>query len=195
MSRIIMLVVAWIILATIPAKSVDTLKGKYAFVATYSCLDASGGFNDIFQALSSTFSNSFSQEGIRTFNGDGTGAVVNRSMGITVPPTTGFFPAASSGQGTASFTYTVSRDRFTVRNVVGTAVSTFLTGPQTGQTVTSVGIPDSHGIIGDDGKTLVSFYEDPGVETLIFFNGGVPTGEIIKRVCHNMVVLTRLGDE
>jgi hypothetical protein len=42
MSRIIMLVVAWIIFAIMPAKSDDTLKGKCAFVATYSCLDASG---------------------------------------------------------------------------------------------------------------------------------------------------------
>src|SRR4030095_7395561 len=87
-----------------------TLKGAYAFTGTAACLVAPGhvgdpnvppplpnptpgvalpnsGFNAIFQPIdfpnSQSFSRSFSVEGIRTFNGDGTGTGKGTAAGIS----------------------------------------------------------------------------------------------------------------
>ena len=115
------------------------LKGAYGFTGTAACLVAPGSVpgptplpnptpgvalpNSGFQADlqpndavpgSSTvaFSHSFSVEGIRTFNGDGTGTVKGTSVGITVRPTPGpngfphFPPGADSAYFKYDFTYT-----------------------------------------------------------------------------------------
>src|SRR5580700_10566277 len=83
------------------------LKGAYGFTGTAACLVAPGstgttsgppGFNASLQTLdgANSFSHSFSVEGIRTFNGDGTGTVKGTSVGITPRPTPGFPPSAGS---------------------------------------------------------------------------------------------------
>ena len=72
------------------------LKGTYGLTGTDACLYASGGFNARLQAVGTAFSSSDATEGIRTFNGNGTGTITVTSMGITIPPTVGFLPAASS---------------------------------------------------------------------------------------------------
>ena len=62
------------------------------------------------------FSDSFIVEGIRTFNGDGSGTVNGTSIAITPPPTPSgtdyphFPPSASSHNFTYTFTYTVNGD-------------------------------------------------------------------------------------
>ena len=106
------------------------LNGAYGFTGTAACLVAPGnsgtgtptnptgpaGFNSALQPLnnSNSFSDSFSVEGIRTFNGDGTGTVKGTAVSITVRPTPGpppaipaFPAAASSADFSFSFTYTV----------------------------------------------------------------------------------------
>src|SRR6516165_1040844 len=100
------------------------LKGAYGFTGTAACLVAPGnsgpgtptnpagpsGFNSSLQPLTNGSSFSFSNavEGIRTFNGDGTGTVVGTSVGITPRPTPGPPPAIPSfpaSAGSAKFTY------------------------------------------------------------------------------------------
>jgi hypothetical protein len=97
------------------------LKGDYAFTGSAACIDAvsPNTFNSDVTPTggsTSTFGQSFAAEGIRTFNGDGTGTVTGSAMGIT-------FPAANEGAGSDnfqfSFTYTVNSDGSWTGAVVG----------------------------------------------------------------------------
>jgi len=102
------------------------LKGAYGFTGTAACLVAPGsastaplpgnttplpnsGFNAFLHPNDGkVFSHSNAVEGIRTFNGDGTGSVKGTSVGITVPPTPQppGYPAFPPGAGSAVFSYT-----------------------------------------------------------------------------------------
>ena len=165
----------------------DSLKGTYGFTGSDACLYASGGFNASLQALGTTYSASSSDEGIRIFKGNGTGTFTNRSTSVTVPPTVGFLPAASSSEGSASFTYKVSDDTYTSQNVPGTDTGTVLTGPRKGQTFKLEGVPAATGLISADGRTLVTSILAPGVEIITYSNGDVEL-----RICHRSRVLIKL---
>jgi hypothetical protein len=137
-----------------------------------------------------------SVQGIRTFNGDGTGTVKGTVVSITVPPTPGpagsgypsFPPNASSNMFSASFTYTVLADgTFTVEVVPGSFLGTFLTGPRTGQTVT-VDQPPLTGLIGKDKKMLTLASVEPTIEINTYSNG-----DVWPRICHRSQVLIKLG--
>lgn len=164
------------------------LKGTYGFTGTDACLYSPAGFNARLQPLSPAWSSSNAIEGIRTFNGDGTGTIQNSSMGITVPPTPGFLPSASSTRSSVSFTYTVNADdSFTSNNVPGTFQGTILTGPRAGQTFTLENVPTATGLISENSKTLTSATLTPGVETQTFSNGDVE-----HRICHRSRVYIKL---
>jgi hypothetical protein len=149
------------------------LKGTYGFAGPEGCLYASGGFNASLQALGTTFSSSNASEGVQTYNGDGTGTFTLRTTSITVPPTVGFLPAASSSQSSASITFTVTDDTVTIQNVPGTDVGKVLTGPRAGQTFKIEGTPNRTGLISADGRTLVTSALAPQVETITYSNGDV----------------------
>ena len=192
------------------------LKGEYAFTGTTACLVAPGstspatptnptpgislpnaGFNANLQPVDGkVFSSSSSVEGIRTFNGDGTGTVKGTVVSITVPPTPGpagtgypsFPPSASSNTFSASFTYTVLADgTFTVELVPGSFLGTFLTGPRTGQTVTIDKTPLA-GLIGEDKKMLTLASVEPTIEIQTHSNG-----DVWPRICHRSQVSIKLG--
>jgi hypothetical protein len=163
------------------------LKGTFGFTGSDACLYASGGFNASLQALGTTFSTSDSAEGVRRFNGNGTGTFNVRTTSISVPPTIGFLPAASSSESSASFTYTVNDDSFTSQNVPGTDKGTVLTGPRAGQTFTVDGVPKATGLISANRHTLTTSILTPGVETITYSNGDVQ-----HRICHRSRVYIKL---
>jgi hypothetical protein len=132
------------------------LKKTYGYTGSTACLYATGGFNARLQALGTTFSSSGADEGIRTFDGKGGGTFTDNNMSITVPPTVGFLPSASSSKSSASFTYTVADDTFTTENVPGTDMGTVLTGPRAGQTFKIEGTPQATGLISANGHTLTT---------------------------------------
>jgi hypothetical protein len=165
------------------------LKGTYGFAGPEGCLYASGGFNASLQALGTTFSSSNASEGVQTYNGDGTGTFTLRTTSITVPPTVGFLPAASSSQHSASFTYTVTGDMFTVQDVPGTVVGKVLTGPQAGQTFKVEGGSMRTGLISADGGILVTSFLTPGVQTITESNG-----DVTHRICTLSGVFIKLAD-
>lgn len=196
------------------AASPKKLKGEYAFTGSTSCLFAPGsdpgpvnpnpgvalpnaGFNASNQPLvnATAFSVSNSVEGIRTFNADGTGTVKATSVANTERPTpgpTGFpsFPAsASSSAFTASFTYTVNSDDTFEVKLVGPLVSTFLTGPQAGQTFTVSPIPLT-GLISKNGDMLTLASVTTTVETYTFSNGNV-----WPAICHRSRVLIKMDKD
>lgn len=195
--------------ATAAAADSPKLKGSYGFTGTAACLVAPGhvgdpngpplnnptpgvalansGFqpnlrpNDAVPGSSSqAFSHSFSVEGIRTFNGDGTGTVKGTAVGVTIRPTPGpggfphFPPAAGSADFSFSFTYTVDGGGgWTATMVPGSYMESHLTGPRTGQTSTIDAIPPVTGMISQDGQTLIAAHTAPIVETQTFSNGDV----------------------
>lgn len=186
------------------------LKGAYAFTGPTGCLYAPGsassgpspgnttplpnaGFNSANQPIEPTtsFSNSNAVEGIRTFNGDGTGTVKGTEAGSVARPTPGptgypnFPPSAESANFSYQFTYTVNPDgSWTSDMVPGSYTGTFVTGPRTGQTYTTT-IPELSGLIGSFGQTLTASNLTPTVEIQIFSNG-----DVWPRICHRSRVYT-----
>jgi hypothetical protein len=145
---------------------------------------------------SDAYTRSFSVFGIRTFNGNGTGTVKGTVVGIVGRPTPGpngfphFPPAASSGDFSFSFTYTVNGDgSWTSAMVPGTYSENFLTGPRTGQTATVDAIPPIAGMVSQDGKTLIGAHITTAVETHTYSNGDVD-----PEICHRSRVFIKLQD-
>jgi hypothetical protein len=122
-------------------------------------------------------------QGMRTFNGDGTGTVKSRSVNVTLAV------GASSSDTQASFTYTVASNRtFTV--VSGQVTGTVLTGRRAGQTFTIDSFPVLTGLIPLDRKTLTLATEEPTI-AVVTFNDGIPT--IRHRICHQSAILLKFN--
>ncbi|RXH07555.1 hypothetical protein EAS56_32370 [Bradyrhizobium guangzhouense] len=202
------------------------LKGSYGFTGSAECLVAPGHVGDLsgpgltnptpgvalpnagFQpnlrpndavpgSSTQAFANSFAVEGIRKFNGDGTGTVKGTVVGITIRPTPGpggfphFPPAAGSADFSFSFTYTVNADgTWTSTMVPGSYTETHLTGPRTGQTSTVDAIPPTTGMISADGKTLTAAHVTTAVETHTYSNGDVE-----PEICHRSRIYIKLREQ
>lgn len=203
-----MCVVAGLAYAGNAAADPAKLKGDYAFSGAASCLNsipsavAPGGFEPDFTAvdLSRQFMTTFAAEGVRTFNGDGTGSVKGSTLSITEPPTPGhpgpytcpgcFPPGASSQTFTFNFTYTVnSDDTWTTTMVPGSFSGLVLTGPRTGQTFTNT-VPPLVGLIGKERKSLTVASLTPAVEAVVFNNG-----DTFTRICHRSRVLIQMDKD
>jgi len=104
------------------------LHGDYVSTGEGTCLVAlPPGFNPDLTPIDGRFTLSSSTQGIRTFNGDGTGTAQSRSVSVTHPDTPVTLGGASSSDTQASFTYTVAYDR-TFIVVSGLVTGTVLTG-------------------------------------------------------------------
>ena len=166
------------------------LTGTYGFTGTAACLSTAApgpGFNPNFTPTDGSFGQSFTSEGIRTFNGDGTGTVRGSSMGITIPAN---IHSAGSDDFSFSFTYTVNGDGSWTSDVIGVETGTIKTGPRAGQTFSISNAPTSVGIISHNGRTLTLATLNPTVEIITFSNG-----DVHKRICHRSRVLIKLGDD
>ena len=206
---VIFLVVAWIVvlmLFTAGAAEADPhdrnrqLRGDYAFSGAHTCLVSIGGFDpDLTPAnfpAPFPFVNSFSIQGVRTFNGDGTGQVVARSVSVShpyalpnpAPPH--FFSRGGAGSSdvAANFTYEVAPDR-TLTIGPTTVTGTILTGTRTGQTFTIVNVPPLVGLISKSHKTLTIAHDEPGVETISYSNG-----DVHHRICPRARIHLELRD-
>src|SRR5215813_9452227 len=163
------------------------LKGAYGFTGTAACLSTAApgpGFNPNFTPTDGSFGQSFATEGIRMFNGDGTGTVRGSSMGITIPANA---HSAGSDDFTFSFKYTVNEDGSWTSDVIGVENGTVKTGPRAGQTFTISNSPTATGLMSQNGSTLTLATLDPTVEIVTFSNG-----DVHKRICHRSRVLIKL---
>jgi hypothetical protein len=163
------------------------LKGEYGFTGTSACLSTAApgpGFNPNFTPTDGSFGQSFTSEGIRTFNRDGTGTVRGSSMGITIPANVN---SAGSDDFSFSFTYTVNDDGSWTSDLIGVETGTIKTGPRAGQTFTISNSPTSTGMISQNGSTLTLATLDPKVEIVTFSNG-----DVHKRICHRSRVFIKL---
>ena len=203
--------------ATVAWADPPQIKGSYGFTGTAACLTAPGGsattpatpgvafpnagFNDRLQPIDTgtSFSRTFSVEGIRTFDGHGNGTVKGTVVVVLGRPTPGptgfpdFPPSASSADFKFQFTYTVNGDgSWTSSMVPGTYLETFTAGPRfnpTVQTATVDAIPPVSGMISENGKTLIAAHTAPVVETHSFSNG-----DVWPEICHRSRVFIKLQD-
>ena len=219
------------------------LKGVYAFTGSAACLVSAenttpqaggpspGGFTTLnvttppfhpaFQPVpgSRVWSTSFSVEGVRIFNGDGTGTIKGTSVNITVPPTPAGFscpppgpnpgcfpPSAGSTNFEASFTYTIDNDGVLHTQLVGLMTGTTVSGPGSPgspvpggsviSTTFTLDVPPLVGLIGDNAKTLTIASLEPAVETITQTQTTtVGTNvTVTPRVCHRSRVLVKIKD-
>lgn len=173
------------------------LKGDYAFAGEATCLVSLTGFNS---SLSPNAPGpfpqiiSFSVQGVRTFNGDGTGKVMARVVSIShpfaLPTTPPFFNRGGAGSSDvqSDFSYTVSPE-LEVTIVTPAITGTFLTGGRAGQTQTITNLPVFSGFISEDLRSLTLAHEAPGVEDHSFSNG-----DFNQRICHRSRILHERKD-
>jgi hypothetical protein len=216
------LTLAW---ATSAAADSPKLKGSYGFTGAADCLVAPGfagsqsgpplnnptpgvalpnsGFQPNFRPIDAltgptgSYVYSFGVEGIRKFNGDGTGTVKGTTLAVTGRPTPGpggfphFPPAAGSSDFSFSFTYTVAGDgSWTATMVPGSFHENHVTGPRAGQTSNVDAIPPVTGMISRDGETLIAAQITPVVETHTYSNGDVD-----PQICNRTRVYIKLRDD
>jgi len=165
----------------------DNLNGDYGFTGSGACLIASAGtgFNSNQMPSGDSFGNSESVEGIRTFNGDGTGTVKGSSMTVTIPATN---RSASSDDFQFNFTYTVNSDgSWTSDLVAGSYSGTVTSGPRNGQTFMIAALPTISGLIKNNKSVLTAATLTPTVETITFSNGN-----IFQHFCHRSRVYIEL---
>jgi hypothetical protein len=197
------------------------LKGSYGFTGSAACIAAQGhvgdpnnppqlvnptpgvalpnsGFNSNLQVkdVAGAYSRSFAVEGVRTFNGNGTGTVKGTTVGVTDKPTPGpngfphFPPSAGGGDFSFSFTYVVNPDGTWTSTMVPNSYSeSFSSGPRTGQTAIVDAIPPVSGMVSQDGSTLIAAHLAPVVETHTYSNG-----DVVPEICHRSRVFIKLQD-
>jgi hypothetical protein len=167
------------------------LHGDYAFTGEATCLVALGGFSSTLTPLpGGRFVVSFSVQGVRTFNGDGTGTLSGRSVSITHSDNPVQGGSAAANDFVASFTYSVAPDRTFTSAVTGPLTGTFVAGPRTGQTFSIDPFPLVAGMIAQDNKNLTLAHPEPTVETQTFSNG-----DVHPRICHRSRILLRLKSD
>jgi hypothetical protein len=160
------------------------LRGDYAFGGSSVCLVSPDGFDANLQPVGAPHPFprvlAFSVEGIRTFNGDGTGFATARVVSVSLPFTVPQDPpphvynrgSAASVDFQMAFTYEVSSDLEVTIHTPAFA-GAILTGPRAGQTETISNLPDFHGHVSQNASQLTLDHLAPGVETATFSNGDV----------------------
>ena len=169
------------------------IHGDYVFTGEATCIVAlPPGFNPNLTPRDGRYTLSFSVQGVRTFNGDGTGALTGRSVSVTHADTPVTLGGASSSDFQASFTYNVAPDRTFTTVLSGPLTGTILTGTRAGQTFTITNFPLLTGLISQDHKSLTLASEEPIVEVITYSGGPNPTE---YRICHRSRALFRLKQE
>jgi hypothetical protein len=158
MQRVLMLAASIAVMTWGASAFADSpkLKGTYAFTGSATCNVSDGPFDPVlfFPLDHIAWLHSFTVEGVRTFNGDGTGSVQASAMGINFGS---MHTNAGSSTFSFNFTYTVNPDRtWTSDMVPGSFVGTETSGGRSGQTFTIDKLPTFYGYISQDGKTLTA---------------------------------------
>jgi hypothetical protein len=181
------------------------LKGDYAFSGEATCLVSPAGFNPDLTPVGAPapfpFVVSFSIQGVRRFNGDGTGSIRARAVGMRHPRSLASTPAffdrgnvnATDLEGT--FTYAVGSDlsvSVTSSPINGTDVAPAPAAGAPGPNTSVItNIPLFVGAVTRDGKQLTLAHVLPGVETHSFsrWNGSEFVQSSDQRVCHRTRIL------
>ncbi len=175
------------------------LKGQFAFSGDAVCVNSPaiitptsytppGGFDANLTPIGVSNIISFSIQGVRTFNGDGTGSVTARTVSVGHGPTN---TSTSANDISGDFTYSLAADG-TLTIDQGPIDSVFVAGPRTGQQNRVSGIPTFIGRTSFDRNALTFATFNPGVETITRL---VPAPELVEavRICHRARIGNRLS--
>lgn len=154
------------------------LEGDYIYSGPSSCVFSPAGFNAAHQPLGQSFVNTYMANGIRTFNGDGTGTMNARAVAVSPG-------GASSNVFSGDFTYELAADLSIVITSLQ-STSTSVT-PQAGVVSSVTDVPLMKGRVSEDLSTIVVM-QDPGVELLRTAEGVVMN----QRICARERTLVRV---
>ena len=140
----------------------------------------------VVRAFSFLFLTSF--HGVRTFDGEGSGTLRGRNVGVTSSPnipSNNFIPNATATDIVGDFTYEVAPDGTisTEHATDGTVIS----GPRAGQTVTNAFALT--GRASNNRHSLILATDAQRIETVRFSNG-----EVQERLCNRSRTLIRIDD-
>jgi hypothetical protein len=158
------------------APAAAQLSGVFAGNVNQVCV-SSAGFDANFAALGPSFISSNVNVGTVTFNADGTGTLLSRSLNIGHAATNPGSTPAAENENVCPFTYTYSGGMISA--TFGTCSGMTLTGPNAGQANEQDGL-GAQWMLLDRGTTLVGASTRPRVET--FRN--LATGFTNQRICH-----------
>jgi hypothetical protein len=130
----------------------------------------------------------FSYHGIRTFDGEGSGALRGRTAALSTSPNifpNGFIPSASASDIVGTFTYEVAPDG-TISTSDDT-VASLVFGPRAGQTATNAFVLT--GRASHNRHSLILATDAPQIEIV-----EISTGEVQQRLCHRARTLIRIDD-
>ena len=171
------------------------LKGDFAVTASGTCVNSPAailptyqppaGFSADLRPLGFTNVITFSAQGVRTFNGDGTGSATWRSVSLLNTGT------ASAIDNSSQFTYSVAADR-TLTIDEGPSHDVFVAGVRVGQEISTSNVPSFVGRVSSDGRSLTFASFNPGVETVTRL---VPAPELVEavRICHRAADAIRIS--
>ncbi len=153
------------------------LKGQYRTTFFRSCSQNTDGFGANNQLLSSGSTRETAIQGTRTYNGDGTGTVLNFPLSVFDNEATGE-TAASRSQTNCNLTYVVNPDLSFTENLACTG--TILSGPLATDTFTITGVVIQGQISRKHkGDILIFSDSDDNVETLTL----EPGTRVRLRIC------------
>lgn len=169
-----------------PTRTAD-LRGSFAVAGSGMCIQSfpqAGpggplpplGFTADFQPIGPASVQSFSIEGVRTFNGDGTGTQRTRIMPMGNPG------AASAIDLTGAFSYSVAADGGLTIDQASTDAAVVV-GLNAGQAQRNSGLLTFVGHVSRDGQALTFASHEPAVETLTR-TSPLPEQVISLRICH-----------
>jgi len=182
----------------------EQLRGDFAITGTTACLNSPAkappafpvysppaGFDSLLRPNdpSSIVLFSLSFNGVSTFNGDGTGTTVARTVSVNVPG------SPQAADFTIPFKYSLAADR-TLTIVQDPALVTFVAGVRAGppqQQISISGTPALIGRVSSDGKSITFGSFEPGVETATRVFPPVPNPVESVRICHRAFAGIRIG--
>jgi hypothetical protein len=184
MQRLVVLSVSVAVMTWSASAIADSpqLMGDYGFTGSATCVNSPAGPGSgapLFELLAPTSQESFAVDGVRTFNGDGTGTVTGTSMGVEFKDT---LTLANGNAATFSysFTYTVNGDGTWTSSVLGAVTGHVTAGPRSGQNFGIFNFPILTGRISKNAMTLTAATRTPTVERVEYSAPPNP----VWRICH-----------
>lgn len=171
------------------------LRGDYAFSGDASCIASSTGFSGSF-ALKPYSAYSYSVEGVRRFNGDGTGTISGRTITINNGNNGAGIGPVVMGKFTATFNYTVALDH-SIHIDTGLLKNVQTVGPNPGATGFTKGMSfDGHVSQDFNTITVATAAPDPNHPELSL-EYGYPTTDTTGNpaetiACHRSRVMVKI---
>ena len=198
MQRVFMLSVSIAVVTWAASAIADSpnLMGDYGFTRTVRCIVSEFVFDDNFQPTGPAFGESFAEEGVRTFYGDGTGTTRFKALNITTPPA--MHPGAFTSEvPDQKFSYSIDGDgKWSIPGGGSITGTVGPTGPKANDKFTISDIAPVVGHISKDSATLTLSTVTPPTtansETIQYTTPSGADDGTLYRICNRSSVLISL---